>query len=192
MPIPHFDVDIPALRNQRPALRLVQTRPVDSRARTSPLWMPRFFAHLIDLSVAAGFSIYLTKICALLMLSLHMRPIKAAGKTAGGLFLESYFYGQFLLGGVVFAAVCALLFVGLPALTGLTPGLGALGLRIEDEEGGRPALPALGLRLVGCAFGYLTGGAITLATLRGLEGSFLQDRLSKTRVVKQQEGAARC
>jgi len=187
MPIPHFDVDVPALRNQRPVLRLVQNAPVDSRARTNPLWYPRFLAHLIDLTVAAGFSIYLAKLSALFVVAFHMGTIKAVGKTAGGVFLESYAYGSFILGAAIFTLVSGLVFVALPAFTGLTPGLGALGLRVEDEMGARPAPSALALRLVGCFFGYVTGGVMTLATLRGVEGSFLQDRLSQTRVVKQSE-----
>jgi hypothetical protein len=186
MPIPHIDVEIPALKNQRPALRLVSPpKIVDSRARTNPLWYPRFLAHLIDLTVVAGFSIYFTKVSALFVLSFHMKQIKATGKTAGGLFLESFAYGQMMLGLAVFSAVALMVFVALPSRTGLTPGLGALGLRLEAQDGRRPGVPALAMRLVACGFGYLTGGVMTLATLRGLEGSFLQDRLSQTRVVQQ-------
>jgi hypothetical protein len=188
MPIPHIDVEIPALKNQRPALRLVSApKPVDSRARSNPLWYPRFLAHLIDLTVVAGFTAYLTKLSALLVLSFYMPQIKATGKTAGGLFLESFAYGQMMLGLAVFSGVSVVIFVAIPAVTGLTPGLGAFGLRLQDQQGRRPDVSALALRLVACGFGYLTGGFMTLSTLRGLEGSFLQDRLSKTYVVKQLE-----
>lgn len=188
MPIPHLDVDVPALKNQRPALRLVRVAPapIDSRARSHPLWFPRFLAHAIDLMIVAGFSIYFTKAAALFVLSFHMPQIQATGKTAGGLFLESFAYGQGILGLVVVSAMMLTVFVGLPARFGFTPGLGTFGLRLEDQHGRRPDLSALALRLVACGFGYLTGGAMTLSTLRGLEGSFLQDRLSKTRVVKRE------
>ncbi|RZA05189.1 MAG: hypothetical protein EOP11_13350 [Proteobacteria bacterium] len=186
MPIPLIDIEIPALRNQRPALRLVNPlAPVNSRARSHPLWYPRFLAHVIDMTIAAGFTIYLTKLLAVLLLSLHMGQIKATGKTAGGLFLESFAYGQFLLAGVVFAAVAMALFIAVPARFGITPGLGAFGLKLEGQDGETPDLMALSLRTVACAFGYLSFGFLTLSTLRGLEGSFLQDRFSKTRVVEQ-------
>lgn len=180
MPIPYVAQE--SSSSERPRLRLVAQ--ADGRERTDPLWYPRFLAHLIDMATVAGFGIYLTKILALFLVSFHMHEIKATGKTAGGLFLETFAYGQTVLALITISLVAVTYFVLLPFAAGRTLGMGVFGLCVKGAEGTAPSIPALALRFVACAFGYATAGLMLLATLRGREGSFLQDRISHTRVVR--------
>ena len=182
MPIPYVAQEVSP--PERPRLRLVPQ--AEGNERSDPLWYPRLFAHLIDMAAVAGFGIYFTKILALLLVSFHMREIKATGKTAGGLFLETFSYGQMVLALVTLSSVALAYFVLLPFVAGKTFGMGAFGLRVESDSGEAPSLSALALRFVACGFGYATAGLMLLATLRGREGSFLQDRISRTRVVRSE------
>ena len=72
----------------------------------------------------------------------------------------------------------------MPLAMGRTLGLGLLGLRIVSDNGENPSMRQLALRLSGCAMGYASAGLACIFGLRRNDGRFLQDQLSRSRVVR--------
>jgi uncharacterized RDD family membrane protein YckC len=179
---------IPALPHEelsgeaRGHLRLVES-PGAAAARPA-FFYARFVAHVVDVCVLGGFSVYLAKISSIFLISLHGAAISSSGKAAAVVFRQAFDYSSAQLFSSSFAALSLLYFVGLPMVFGRTPGQGILGLRIWEEAGEKPSLRALILRLFGVTLTYASGGLLCLVGLRQRDGRFLQDILSRSRVAK--------
>ncbi|MGZ3652290.1 MAG: RDD family protein [Bdellovibrionota bacterium] len=172
------------MENSRPASNFPVLVVAPSAAKPGRAY-PRMLAHFVDLCVVAGCSLYVSKAISVVLLSLHSHAIAGAGRRASAVFLEAYEYSSgelFLASMGVFAMIY---FIVIPHLAGKTPGMGLFGLRFQTNDGRRPRLRALSLRVLGCCVIYGTFG---LAALRGLgreDGEFFPDFLSGTQVVME-------
>lgn len=179
MPIPLLQPeDLPS--PDRSYLRLAEPAGVP---RGSLLY-PRAVAHLVDMCVVSGFSLWSAKIFSVLLLSAHGRAIASTGKMAGSVFREAFAYSNLQLFAASFATLSVIYFVGLPLIWARTPGQGLLGLRVQSDDGNPLTASRLAFRMGGCALAWGTGGVLCVFGLRKRDGRFFHDMVSGTRVTR--------
>lgn len=180
MPIPLLQPE-EHLSAERSHLRLAEPAPV---TRGSLLY-PRAIAHLVDMCVVAGFSLWSAKLFSVLLLSAHGRAIASTGKMAGSVFREAFAHSHVQLFAASFAAISVIYFIGLPLVWARTPGQGLLGLRIQSDDGSSLSASRLAFRMAGCAMAWGTAGFLCVLGLRKRDGRFFHDMLSGTRVTRE-------
>lgn len=178
MPFPLEELSPP-----RSELRVV-VPPAAARA-TSAL-VPRVLAHLLDLALVQGVSLYCAKFFAVALISFHAGAIGGSGRRATPLFLEAYETSRTQLFAAAFAAIAVAYFVGMPMVTGRTFGMGLFGLRVRGATGEPASMRQLLFRFLGCALTYATGGLLAVTGLRHRDGKFFQDQWSGTCVTHDQ------
>lgn len=176
MPIP-----IQPLPEERALLLLVEP---NAPASVKAQFTPRTLAHLMDLFVVQGFSLYTAKLGSLTLLSGHMAEIRDSGKLASGIFREAFHYGSGQVFFVCFALFSLLYFVGMPLVTGRTFGLGVFGLKLENQAGTKPTMKQLLTRLAAYLTCFASLGILFAVGLRRRDGRFLHDQISDTSVVR--------
>lgn len=184
MPIPYY-VPENSLVDMSPRIQLVGSMP-------EPLAKPnillhaaeRMVSHAVDVALVMGLSFYASKIIALGFLSIYSAQFTGMGKSAGPAFAAVYEYANGQLLGACAAFFGVLYFVGLPVLKGRTLGQGLLGLKIVDQDGNIPSMPALAKRFLGCLLVYASGGLLLLSGLRNRASRLPQDSLSESFVIK--------
>ncbi len=180
MPIPNFSEERPQ-ESQRMALQLV---PSIGARKPKAYFYPRAVAHCLDLFVVQGFSLYASKFATLALLSGHMEAIQDTGRLAGGIFREALNFGNSQVFVACFGLFTLIYFVGMPHVFGRTLGLGIFGLKLENEQGGRPDFGALTVRLATYVFSWVSLGLVFAVGLRRRDGRFLHDQWSGTRITK--------
>lgn len=176
MPIP-----IQPLPEERALLRLVES---NAPARPKAQFTSRTLAHLMDLCVVQGFSLYSAKLGSLALVSGHMKEIQDSGKFAGGIFREAFQYGNWQVFFACLTLFSFLYFVGMPYVLGRTFGLGVFGLKLENAAGTNPTMKQLITRLATYAASFASLGLLFVVGLRRRDGRFLHDQISETRIVK--------
>lgn len=161
--------------------------PARRPARARLLYPARAVAHLMDMALLIGCSLYVAKLFTLVVVALHLNSIRGTGRLAGGLFREAFVAGQGQFFAATFVVFSLLYFVMMPMRTGKTFGLGIVGLCLRGEDGAHPTLKPLVSRYGWCVMAYLSGGLLILAGLRSREGRLLQDHMSRTHVAVSED-----
>lgn len=146
----------------------------------------RAVAHIIDFCLVAGLSSYLSILTFVLLAIPRMDEFSSFGRRAHVAFAATYATAgaQLFAGSFAFLSVAFL--VAVPLVSGKTPGMGLLGLRLRREAGGALTARALLARLAGSYFTYFALGIPCAIAFLREDGKLFQDRLSGTSVVRDQ------
>jgi len=180
MPIP---LVLPPEESQSQPLKPLQLVESAPHWHGAPL-VPRSIAFFLDVLVVYGFSLYVSKLVSLLLVSAYMTEIEGTGRMASRLFHDTFVHGQAQLGLGSFVFFSFAYFVMLPHFSGRTLGLGLLGLKIVGASGEKPSLFSLLIRQLGCLAQFATGGMMLLQALKGPSRPLFQDSISRTAVVR--------
>jgi uncharacterized RDD family membrane protein YckC len=180
MPIPEFSSELPK-PTQLVLVPAIAARP---QVKTPRVWVARLLAHAIDAAVVSALGTYAGQLLTLGLISFYNGAFKDSARESSGLFRDLFNYGEASLSAAGIAMFGFLLLVALPCLTKLTPGLGVIGLRVESEEGDFPSSRGMVRRLLITLFYYASFGSLLLLSVRGRDGKALQDRISHTRIVR--------
>lgn len=148
------------------------------------LLVARIWAHLLDITIVAGFSLYFAKISTAALVSLHMPQISKAGRVTASLVREVYSHGNGSLLLASFLVFSSIYFISLPVLAGRTLGMGIFGLRVVSENATEIGFRQAFLRFLGCGLSYFSGGLLCFVGLRKRSGRFLHDQISETKVIR--------
>lgn len=150
----------------------------------APRLSARALAHVFDLFIVNGVSVYGSKLFTFALLALYSRPLSAAGSEAEPIFEELYDLASSQLLAACIAAVAVVYFVGLPLLIGRTLGQGLFGMRIVSNEGRDPTARQLVYRLFYCLVTYASFGLLCLVGLRQRNGRFAHDSWSDSQITR--------
>lgn len=182
MPAPLELLEYKPELTQSHALQMVPLSKFQIDTTTRISFVPRTLAHLIDISILQGFSLYASKVCGLLLLSIHFPGGLQAGNEA--LFQDSWGASAGLLNLSCFMCFSLLYFVALPLKARRTIGMGVFGLKFSTHAGQAPDFADFLSRYLWCILNYVSLGFLSIKSLRETNGLLFHDKISETKMVQ--------
>lgn len=180
MPIPEQKPEFRLLLTHQPTLQALEYKPVLASA-SAPSLSSRAYAHIVDLYILQGFSLYSSKLLALAFISFHVPAAMDHGKQAALLFQNSWDFTFGLLTLSCFLSASFLYFVALPLVAKRTLGMGIFGLKLVTHKNEAPGLADLLSRYLWCWVNYLSLGVLNFFT-RNERAQLFHDKISETKI----------